>query len=124
LPTSRSRRGLKAEVIAAAELGRRGYRIVGSNYRCRYGEIDLVAFEGDTLVFVEVRSRRSISFGDPSESVTAAKQQKLLLTAEHYLSTNDLSSQPCRFDVVTVVFSDGRMPQVEVIRGAFGEPDA
>lgn len=121
MPTSRSRRGLKAEIIAAEELGRLGYRIVESNYRCRYGEIDLVALEGDTLVFIEVRSRKTLLFGTPAESVTTAKQKKLLITADHYMSQKNITDKCCRFDVVSVVFCEGGSRQVEVIKNAFGQ---
>jgi putative endonuclease len=121
MPTSRARRGLKAEIIAAEELGRLGYRILDSNYRCRYGEIDLIALEGDTLVFVEVRSRKSLLFGTPAESVTTAKQEKLLITADHYISERNITGKCCRFDVVSVVFGEGSARHVEVIKNAFGQ---
>jgi len=120
VPTPRSRRGLKAEIAAAAELGRLGYKVVESNYRCRYGEIDLVATDGETLVFVEVRSRKSLEFGTPVESITNAKQEKLLLTAEHYLVNKAPPHQACRFDVVSVIFRENAKPEIEVIKDAFG----
>lgn len=119
MPTARSRRGLKGEIIAATELGRRGYRIIESNYRCRYGEIDLIAMDGDALVFVEVKSRKSCRFGIPAESITALKREKLLITAEHYLQAKNLSLLVCRFDVVSIIFRDGVEPEVEIIQNAF-----
>jgi putative endonuclease len=103
----------------AGELGRRGYKIVDCNYRCRLGEIDLIAKDGDTLVFVEVRSHKSLDFGTPAESVTLTKQQKLIRTARIYLSQKQLEDASCRFDVAEVTF-DGDKAKVEIIKDAFG----
>lgn len=119
LPSPRSRVGRSAEIAAAAELGRRGYRIVGSNYRCRYGEIDLIARDGDCLVFVEVRCRRAGSIVSPAESITSIKQQKLITTAQYYLDQYKLHDVGCRFDVVEVVIDSGRMSVSDVIKDAF-----
>lgn len=119
MPSARSRLGLKAEIVAAAELGGRGYRIVASNYRCRGGEIDLVARDGDTLVFVEVRCRRTTSYGTPAESINASKQRKLILTAQHYLEEHGLWDTDCRFDVVEVVSNNDKLYVADVIQNAF-----
>ena len=119
MPSPRSRIGRSAEIAAAAELGRRGYRIIASNYRCRYGEIDLIANEGDSLVFVEVRCKRNNGFGTPAESITPAKQKKLIITAQHYLSESGSEDVACRFDVVEVVPVDGKLCVVDIIRDAF-----
>ncbi len=119
MPSPRSRVGRSAEIAAAAELGRRGYRIAGANYRCRWGEIDLIAYDGDTLAFIEVKCRRTSTFGAPAESVTPAKQQKLVLTAQHYLDAHHLTNTPCRFDVVEVVELDGKLIVSEVLKNAF-----
>lgn len=105
--------------MAAAELGKRGYRIVASNYRCRRGEIDLIAQEGDSLVFVEVRCKRTNTFGTPAESITPSKVRKLVLTAQHYLEEQGLGDVACRFDVVEVVAEDGKLVVKEVLRDAF-----
>ena len=117
--SSRSRLGRSAEIAAAAELGKRGYRIVASNYRCRSGEIDLIAREGDCLVFVEVRCKRTNDYGSPAESITSAKVRKLITTAEHYIEEQALEDSICRFDVVEVVAVDGRLIVKEVLRDAF-----
>jgi len=119
LPTPRARLGRSAEIAAAAELGRRGYRIIASNYRCRQGEIDLIADHEDSLVFIEVRCKRSNEYGTPAESVTAAKQRKLIATAQHYLAEKNLWDSPCRFDVVEVAQVDGKLVVSEVLRDAF-----
>ena len=119
MPSARSRIGRSAEILAAGELGKRGYRIVASNYHCRSGEIDLIAEESDSLVFVEVRCKRTNEYGTPAESITAAKMRKLIATAEHYLDANGLTDVACRFDVVEVILSDGKLVVSDVIRSAF-----
>lgn len=114
---ARARRGVEAETMAAAFLERRGLTIVVRNYRCRLGEIDLVARDGGTTVFVEVRSRATSAFGGAAASITPAKRLKLLKTARHYLSR--LRTAPeCRFDALLI---EGEPPRIEWIRNAFGE---
>lgn len=119
MPTPRSRLGKSAEIAAAAELGRRGYRIVASNYSCRTGEIDLIAEHLDSLVFVEVRCKRTDAFGTPAESVTPAKQRKIIATAQHYLEANKFWDRACRFDVVEVLVIDGKLTVADVLQDAF-----
>lgn len=119
MPSSRSRVGRSAEIAAAAELGRRGYRIVASNYRCRSGEIDFIASEADSLVFIEVRCKRTNDFGTPAESITPAKIRKLAAAAEHYLLEHGSTDVICRFDVVEVVSVDGKLVVKDIIRDAF-----
>ncbi|MBY0271084.1 MAG: YraN family protein [Burkholderiales bacterium] len=107
-------RGEQAEALAADFLRGRGLRITARNYRCRYGEIDLIAREGATVVFVEVRSRASDTYGGAAASITAAKREKLIKTARHYLA--GVTPLPaCRFDAVLV---SGEPPRVEWIRNA------
>ena len=108
-------RGEQGEALAAAFLQKHGLSITARNYRCRYGEIDLIARDGKTLVFVEVRSRASGAYGGAAASITAAKKDKLLKAARHYLAT--LPSEPaCRFDAVLIT---GDPPQLEWLRNAF-----
>lgn len=109
-------RGAEAEARAGQFLESRGLSIVARNYRCRYGEIDLIARDGATLVFVEVRARRSSTFGGAAVSITAAKRDKLRRTALHYLTTLGRTPQ-CRFDAVLL---SGDAGEVEWIRDAFG----
>lgn len=109
--------GADAEAMAAAFLEQRGLVIVARNYRCRMGEIDLIARDGATTVFVEVRQRRSSAFGGAAASITAAKRVKLLKTARHYLSRLRTAPQ-CRFDALLI---EGEPPRIEWIRNAFGE---
>ena len=100
------------------QLARRaGLRLLERNWRCRLGEIDLIAEEGGVLVFAEVRMRRSARFGGAAESVTAAKRSRLIAAANLYLS-QCRAQAPCRFDVFLV---DGPAGDVKWIRNAFGE---
>jgi putative endonuclease len=110
-------RGVEAEAMAAAFLEHNGLKILARNYRCRLGEIDLVAREGDTTVFVEVRSRRSSAFGGAAASITAAKRQRLLKAARHYISRQRALPQ-CRFDALLI---QGEPPCIEWLRNAFGD---
>jgi putative endonuclease len=108
--------GTRAEEQCAALLRRAGLRVVERNWRCRLGEIDLIAEEGATTVFAEVRMRSSGFFGGAAESVTAAKRSRLLAAARLYLARRPAAR--CRFDVFLV---DGAAGRVEWIRDAFGE---
>lgn len=110
-------KGETAEQIAAAFLLNRGLKIIHRNYRCRFGEIDLVAQDGKTLVFVEVKSRRTEDFGGAAASITRGKREKLLRAARHYLA-QARSMPPCRFDAVLI---RGEPPQLEWVKNAFGE---
>ena len=92
-------RGAAAEALAAEFLQSRGLSIVARNYRCRGGEIDLIARDGETLIFVEVRLRSGVAFGGPAASITAAKKRRLAFAAAHYLGRLN-REPPCRFDAV------------------------
>lgn len=112
-----NRRGEQAETLAADFLRSKGLRIAAKNYRSRYGEIDLIAREGPTVVFIEVRSRTSETYGGAAASITAAKREKLIKTARHYLA-GITPLPPCRFDAVLV---SGEPPRIEWIRNAIEE---
>lgn len=113
-----SPKGSDAERIAAAYLQQQGLVLVARNYRCRFGEIDLIMTEGSALVFVEVKMRAGNAFGGAAASITAAKQAKLLIAARHYLS--GLRREPaCRFDAVLITGT--QRYTIEWIRNAFGE---
>lgn len=112
-----NRRGEAAESLAAEFLRGQGLVITTHNYRCRFGEIDLVAREGGTLVFVEVRRRKSDDFGGAAESITAAKRARLIRAARHYLARSR-GAPPCRFDAVLI---RGEPPRIEWLKNAFGE---
>lgn len=103
------------EKMAAAYLIEQGYEIVERNFSCRFGEIDLVAREGEYLVFVEVKYRKDAKGGDPAEAVNFKKQQHIRHTAEYYLYSRRVSGEmPCRFDVVAILGD-----KVTLIRDAF-----
>ena len=112
-----ARRGIDAETMAADFLEHRGLTIIARNYRCRLGEIDLVARDGGTTVFVEVRRRASSAYGGAAASITSAKRMKLLKAARHYISRLRTVPQ-CRFDALLI---EGEPPRIEWIRNAFGE---
>ena len=95
--------GALGERLASEHLERQGYRILERNFRCRMGEIDLIARRGSELVFAEVKLRKDASHGEAREFVTAAKQRKLYLTAEYYLSARPWAQDlQARFDVIEV----------------------
>ncbi|MCX7627222.1 MAG: YraN family protein [Methylophilaceae bacterium] len=108
--------GTIAEKLAADYLQRNGLRLITSNFRCRFGEIDLILRDGNMLVFTEVRLRTNQAFGDAAASITHAKQAKVVRTAAYYLQRHGLDL-PCRFDVVLLHRLDGA--GIEWIRGAF-----
>jgi len=110
--------GEKGEALAVRRLKKAGYKIIETNYRNRMGEIDIIAKEKDTIVFVEVKSRRSVHFGNPKQAVTLQKQKKISMVALSYLKTMGLNTARARFDVVTVI-SNRDLPQVEIIKNAF-----
>jgi putative endonuclease len=108
-------RGEEAEECAARFLARQGLEIVARNYRTRFGEVDVVAREGATLVFVEVRARTSSAYGGAAASVDTRKQRRIVAAARHYLAR--LGVEPaCRFDVLTL---QGAQSTPAWIRGAF-----
>lgn len=117
---SRQTLGREGETLAARELERRGYEILVRGFRVRGGEIDIVARDGLSLVFVEVRTRAGDRCGTASESITRRKQLQIARVARAYLATQTTRPEPCRFDVVAVDFEeDGSAPRVTVYVGAF-----
>jgi putative endonuclease len=114
--------GDRGEETAVCHLRSLGYRIVERNYRCRLGEIDCVAVQGKTLVFLEVKSRRSDEFGGPLEAVDARKRRRMTRLARYYTQQKRLTDVAQRFDVVAVWF-EGGTPRVEVYANAFEAED-
>ncbi len=104
--------------MAERYLRRSGYRIVARNYRADGGEIDLVAMEGETLVFVEVKMRRSLEAGAPAEAVDARKQQRLRRAASAFAARMRAGARPMRFDIVAINAAEGR-PRIELFKDAF-----
>ena len=115
----RKQTGQQGENIAAAYLSEQGYRIVARNWVCPTGELDIVAQNGDTLIFVEVRTRRGDRFGTAAESITPAKQARLVELAQTYLQDIPLPHPAWRIDVIAVQLSQG-IPQVNHIENAVG----
>jgi len=116
--SGRIQTGKRGEDIAVAYLKNRGYRIIERNYKCLFGEIDIVAKDGDTVVFVEVKSRKSEKFGDPQGAVGWEKQKKISRISLKYLEEKHLYPCDARFDVVAIkMLPAGSI--VELIQNAF-----
>jgi putative endonuclease len=123
---SRARRDLGAfgERVAAAHLEATGYRIRERNFRTREGEIDIIAERGETLVFVEVRTRRGDAMGTAAESVTASKAARIIATAQAYAQAAENCPADQRIDVIALsLAADGRVLSLEHIEGAVEEAD-
>ena len=110
--------GRRGEDAAVAYLKRAGYEIIERNYRCPFGEVDIVAREGGSIVFIEVKSRRSEIYGEPEASVGIEKQKKISRISMDYLQKKRLSPGSVRFDVIAVKMQLGSA-QIELIKDAF-----
>jgi len=111
--------GSKGEDLAVQYLKKKGFKVIERNYHCSEGEIDLVAREKNTLVFVEIKARSSSEFGLPQEAVDRFKQKKIIQSARIYLAEHHLSEEiPARFDVVAIQLTPAG-PQIELIKDAF-----
>jgi len=114
--------GILGEKLAGDFLKKRGYRIYETNYRCPEGEIDIVARHKDSLVFIEVRTKRSLQFGSPEESITPTKMERLRTVAAHYQQTHNNLPSSWRIDVVAVeIDQKGKPLRIELIENAVGE---
>ncbi len=113
--------GVVGEELAFHFLQSSGYKILLKNYECPLGEIDLIAKEKGALIFVEVKTRRSVERGLPAESVTFAKQQQIVKIARYYIQRYGIREVPCRFDVVSVLLKPNEPPVFELIPDAFRE---
>ncbi len=111
--------GEYGETLAAEYLKEIGFKIVMRNYRFGKGEIDIIAREGDYLVFVEVKSRENLEFGSPEESITDNKKKQVRRIASGYLFENNITDQDCRFDFVGVFFNGQLPPEITHYRDAF-----
>jgi putative endonuclease len=116
---SRQNLGQDGEHIAVEYLAKDGYRILTRNFRCRYGEIDIIAQKREVLVFIEVKTRTGKTCGSPAAAVTQKKQRQISRTAQYYLAEHSLFDTPARFDVVAIVIDPGQHPLVEIIESAF-----
>jgi putative endonuclease len=118
-PDPRRALGQQGEDLVAAWYEAAGYRILDRNWRCRDGEIDLVLGHGRTVVFCEVKTRRSTRFGAPVEAVTATKQRRLRTLALQWLAAHSQRGGDLRFDVASVLFRREGKPEIEVLEGVF-----
>ena len=110
--------GKTGEDLACGELERRGYAILARRYRSRDGELDIIARDGQTLVFVEVKTRDGRQFGEGVEAVTALKRRRITQVALDYVARHGLTDCPCRFDVVSIQLG-GSGSTIEVFQSAF-----
>lgn len=115
--------GNRGERVAARFLKKLGYRILARQARSKVGELDLIARDGETIVFVEVKTRSSHSAGHPAEAVGYQKQKQLTRAALFWLKQRNLLDHSCRFDVIAVTWQDGRQPVVEHFIHAFEATD-
>ena len=114
--------GILGEKLANDFLKKRGYHIWETNYRCHGGEIDIIARHKDSLAFIEVRTKTSLEFGSPEESITPTKMERLRAATSHYRQTHDNLPPLWRIDVVAVELNKrGKLSRIELIQDAIGE---
>ena len=118
MTTPRQEYGRRGETEAIRYLKKRGYRILEQNYRNRLGEIDIIAIDGRSIVFVEVKARSGRRFGTPKWAITPKKQRKISMVALSYLKATRQTEAKARFDVVTFQSENG-VPRIEIIKNAF-----
>lgn len=112
--------GEKSESVAVDFLKKQGYRIIELNYRTKLGEIDIIAKQEKTLVFIEVKARKSSRFGRPELAVTPKKQRKISMVALYYLKSTKQSNAKARFDVVAINSAKAKeSPNIKIIKNAF-----
>ncbi len=111
--------GKIGEEIVAVYLKKIGYTILIKNYRCKLGEIDIIARDGTFLVFIEVKTRSGLGYGFPAAAVDARKQRQISRAAQCYLAEQRLFDSPARFDVISVLPGDGTRPRIDHINNAF-----
>jgi putative endonuclease len=116
---TRKKLGNRGERIAASFLRKQGCQIIEKNYHSRLGEIDIVAKEGESIVFVEVKTRRSTDFGLPEEALSYDKRRRLSKLALNYLAHRRIEGSNCRFDVVSILMDNNKVKHIELIKNAF-----
>ncbi len=110
--------GKQGEEIAAKYLQQEGYKIISRNYRSRYGELDIICTHNQTMVFVEVKTRKSTNFGSPEESITRSKKEHIRKVALIYLESNPQPFREIRFDVIGILV-EGKSHRINHLRAAF-----
>jgi putative endonuclease len=116
---SRQHLGKSGEETVAGYLEKIGYKILIKNYRCKLGEIDIIARDDSVLVFIEVKTRSGLDFGCPAAAVNARKQRQISRAAQCYLAEHQLFDSPARFDVISVLCGDTNLQQIDHINNAF-----
>jgi len=119
MTNERRKTGNEGEQLALAYLKNNGYKIIEQNYRTRFGEIDIVALDGEIVCFIEVKTRSSVNFGMPVESITNLKKKKMIRTAFSYLRFKKWEEREARFDVVSILLKSGQKTEIEIIKNAF-----
>jgi putative endonuclease len=119
MPHAKQHTGNKGENYAADLLVEKNYTIVERNYHFGHGEIDIIAMDNDTLVFVEVKTRKNLEFGDPIQGVTKNKQSQIRKIALGYLMENNISDVDCRFDVIGILLRENEAPKINHLVNAF-----
>lgn len=111
--------GQAGEKVAVAFLKKHGYRIIQQNFRCKFGEIDIIAYHRKTFCFIEVKARTTKAFGLPEQAVTKRKQKQIIRVTQYYLKRNKITDRICcRFDIVAISLDEGK-PEVKLIKNAF-----
>lgn len=116
---SKSEIGKLGEEMAKEYLIRKGHKTIVQNYRFGHGEIDLITESGDTLVFVEVKTRQNLNFGEPELAITPGKQKQLRKISNAYLYQNEITDRECRFDVIAILLEKGKEPKITHYENAF-----
>lgn len=116
---SRQRLGQCGEKTVVRYLEKNGYTILTKNYRCKIGEIDIIARDGADLVFIEVKTRSGLGYGSPAAAVTLRKQRQITRAAQWYLAEQQLFDVPARFDVISVLYGETNRQQIDHINNAF-----
>lgn len=111
--------GEEGELLAIELLKNKGFEIVKKNYRFGKGEIDIIAKEKDFIVFIEVKTRENLNYGEPEEAITKSKQKQLRKIAQCYLAEKKIVDYNCRFDVIGILLEKGKMPRINHIENAF-----
>jgi putative endonuclease len=112
--------GAFGEDIACSYLESKGYKIIERNFSCRAGEVDIIGIDGDTIAFIEVKSRTGVSYGNPSEAVGFTKKGRIVKTALFYMTKHSLFDYMCRFDVIEVLTDGSREnTNINLIKNAF-----
>ncbi|MBN1368372.1 MAG: YraN family protein [Dehalococcoidales bacterium] len=119
---SRKETGQQGEILAQKYLIKHGYKILETNYRSRYGEIDIISKYKSVLVFTEVRTKNNLGFGTPEESVTEAKATRLRNTAYYYLETHEKLPEQWRIDLIAIELNDkGKVTRINLVESAIEE---